>query len=141
MPVQVPQRTDQGLAHLVIAGRDCGDWTVHTGGQMSAESVKTRTGYGLPEIELGSPRTVEGVTLERPYIAAIDGLLLPFWYSQCDHGEAQITRLYLDAEGFVVDRGRTRSGKLLVVTEPDFDVTSTDPAMMHLEFGMHGSIT
>lgn len=135
-----PQRVDQGFAHIVIAGRDCGLWPVLQGGGMSAPSNKTRLLYGLDEIELGGPTSVADITAERPYVAASDATLWPFLYSQAGKGEATITHVYQDGEGVIVDRGRPRSGKLLVCNEPDLDVESQDVAKIHLEFGMHGRI-
>ena len=136
----IPQRVDQGYAHVVVAGRDCGNWPIVQGIGMSASSNKARIGYGLPEVEMGGPPTVPDMTVERPYVAATDGTLWDFLFLQVGKGEATVTPVRQDGEGFVVDRGRPRSGKLLVCNEPDIDVNSQDAALVHLEFGMHGSI-
>lgn len=136
----IPQRVDQGFAHVVIAGRDCGDWPIMQGGGMSAPSNKTRLLYGLDEVEMGGPTTVADITLERAYVASTDSDLWTFLYAECGKGEATVTRVYQDAEGVVVDRGRPRAGKLLVCNEPDLDITSQDNALMHIELGMHGRV-
>jgi hypothetical protein len=136
----IGQRVDQGYAHVVIGGRDCGLWPVMDGGGMSAPSNKQRLLYGLPEVEAGGPTTVSDVTLDRPYVAATDADLWDFLYARCGKAEGTVTRVYQDAEGVVVDRGRPRSGKLLVVNEPPLDVNSQDEANMHIELGMHGTI-
>lgn len=136
----IPQRVDQGYAHGVVAGRDIGLWKIMQGGGMSAPSNKTRLLYGLPEIEMGGPTTVADVTLERVLVVAEVGDLWDFLYRQAGKGQATLTRVYQDAEGVVVDRGRPRSGVLLVVNEPDLDETSQDAALIHLEFGMHGRV-
>lgn len=136
----VPVSTQQWQAHVVIAGRDCGTWTAHEGGAMSAESSKVREDYGLPEIELGSTPSVADVTVSRPYRRERDGELLPFWFSQCGHGQSGIRLQALDGDGFAVGRPHSRAGVLLEVTPPDFDRNSTDAAVMSLTFGMHGVV-
>lgn len=136
----IPQRVDQGFAHAVVAGRDCGIWPIMQGGGVAASSNKTRLQYGLPEIEMGGPTSMADVTLERVLVVADMGDLWDFLFRQAGKGQSQLTRVYQDAEGVVVDRGRSRLGVLLVCNEPDLDVTSQDNALVHLEFGMHGVI-
>jgi hypothetical protein len=138
--VPIPQRVDQGYAHAVVAGRDCGLWPIMQGGGVSAPSKKTRLLYGLPEIEMGGPTTVADVTLEKVLVVADWGDLWDFLYGQAGKGQSIVTRVYQDAEGVVVDRGRPRAGLLLVVNEPDLDKSSQDEALVHLEFGMHGRV-
>lgn len=136
----IGQRVDQGYAHWTCAGRDCGNWPIMQGGGVSAPSNKQRHGYGLDEVEAGGPKSVGDVTLEKIYVVATMLDLWDFLYEQAGKGECVVTRVYMDAEGVVVDRGRPRSGKLLVVNEPDLDVNSQDGALAHVEIGMHGRV-
>jgi hypothetical protein len=136
----VPVSAQQWQAHLTVAGRDCGTFISHAGGAMTADSSKVREGYGLPELELGSTPTVGDLTLERPYRVERDGELLPFLFSQCGHGQAVATLQALDGDGFAVGRPHVRAGVLLEVTPPDFDLSSTDAAVIGLGLGLHGVV-
>jgi hypothetical protein len=135
-----PVSAQQWEVDLVLEGRNCGTWTTHEGGAMTAESSKVREGYGLPELELGSTPSVGDVTLTRPYRVERDGELEPFLYSQCGHGQGVLKLKALDGDGFAVGRPKVRGGVLLEVTPPDFDLSSTDAAVMSLTFGMHGVV-
>ncbi len=136
----IPQRVDQGYAHTVIGGRDCGFWPIMQGGGLSAPSNKARLRYGLPEIEMGGPTTVADVTLERVLVVAEMGDLWDYLYDRAGKAQAHLARVYQDGEGNIMWRGKSRSGLLLVVNEPDLDVNTQDAALVHLEFGMHGRI-
>lgn len=139
-PLPVPQRVDQGFAHVVIAGRDCGEWPIKQGGNPTASSNKARLGYGLPEIEMGGPMSMSDVTVEKVLVVDEIRDLKQFIRRQAGKAESVITPVRLDAEGFVVDADDPELGKLLVANWPDIDVNSQDAAMVHLEFGMHGIV-
>lgn len=141
MPVQIPQRVDQGVATLVLEGIDCGRFKMFEGGGLTAESLKTRSEYGLPSVELGGPSEVDGVTLERDYVAATDGPLFRQIKPLNGRGRGTVTLLRKDAEGFVVDQAEGRTGVMLVCRTPGLDPSGGEVAVFHIEMGMDGDIT
>lgn len=137
--VQIPQRTDQGYARWIFDnGIDCGEFSMVEIGGLTAESLKARARYGLPSREIGGPSETEGVTLERDYVATVDGPLYRQIKPMNGWGRGKLIILRQDAEGRVIDEADGGTGVMLVCRPPGIDPSGGETAKLHIEIGMDG---
>ncbi len=137
--VQIPQRTDQGFARWIFdSGIDCGEFSMFEGNGSTAESLKARARYGLPSREIGGVSETDDVTLEREYVAAVDGPLFRQIKPLNGRGRGKLIVIYQDAEGNVVDEADGGTGVMLVCRKPGIDPSGGEVSKLHLEIGMDG---
>ena len=135
--VQIPQRSDQGYARWIFDnGIDCGIFSMVEIGGVTAESLKARAHYGLKAREIGGVSTTGDVSLERDYVATVDGPLCRQIKPLNGWGRGKLIILRHDAEGNVVDEAEGGTGVMLVCKPPGIDPSGGETAKLHIEIGM-----
>jgi hypothetical protein len=119
---------------------DLGVFDKMTGGEVDSDEQKYRPGAMADPISLGGALTIGNVVLERAYLLERDH---PIWHQLAAlAGRATITatKQPLDINKVPYGRPFVYTGKMKQVAPPPHDSTSSNPAMLHIEFVPTGTV-
>lgn len=119
--------------------RNLGVFDTWAGGEVDSDNSKYPRGGMQPEEPLGGRKTVGDVTVGRLYDAFMQEQE-PWLDAGVGRAEGILTKQPLDDDGNAFGRPRVYTGKLITMTPPDHDSTSSDPARLELVFSTRGNI-
>jgi hypothetical protein len=119
---------------------DLGTFDKMTGGDIDSDEQKYRPGAMAPPLSLGGGITMSNVVLERLYVLERDHDVMHQLLALT--GIATITAAKQPLDEYKVPYGRPLvwTGKIKNVAAPDHDSTSSNPAMLHIEFVPTGTV-
>lgn len=132
-------REDQFITHLVVDGRDCGDWDSFDGGDTDSEDEKYKPA-GMPRKSLGGASEVGNITLGRLYERPRDTDLFPWLRKRCGRGNFVATRHTLDADDNRIGIPEVFTGKLKRATPPSSDSQSSGAALGEVELAPDAAV-
>lgn len=114
-----------------------GYWSTFSGGNVSADTNKVYDGGNLTPEVLSGPAEADNVTISRPFDDNRDMELVAQLRQQVGTFSATLSATPTDRNLVAVGKPRVYPDALLVgLTEPDYDATSGDAAMIELEFAV-----
>jgi hypothetical protein len=129
-------REDQFDARITLDGVPYGDsWKSKQGGNLSADSSKTRPGGMGKEVALGGPAQRDNATLQIQ-MSDIVSLWHKTFEAKVGNGRVKIGITYLDAQRNPTGESETLMGILDAARLPDNDSESSDPAMYEIEVAL-----
>lgn len=134
-------REDMFAVRVIVDGLgDIGIFDKFTGGEVDSAEQKYSPGAMAPPVSLGGAVTMGNVVLERNYVLERDHAIIHQLAAVA--GVAGITAIKqpLDANRVPFGRPLVYTGKLKQTAPPDHDSTSSNPAMLHLEFVPTGTV-
>lgn len=134
-------RQDQHRITLTIDNEDYGVWDQKSGGDASAEETKYRPGGMAASVSLGGASTVSNVTLSRLYELERDHMRIHRLVSLAGMGRCVVTVQPLDRYKIAYGKPVIYTGVLNNVKLPEYDSTSSDPAVIELEISTDSTIT
>jgi hypothetical protein len=134
-------RKDQYNVTVSIDGLgNLGTFDLMTGGEVDSDEQKYRPGAMAPPVSLGGAVTMGNVVLERLYVLERDSPIIHQLMALAGIAGITAVKQSLDVNKIPYGRPLTYTGKLKQVAPPDHDSTSSDPAMLHLEFVPSGTV-
>jgi hypothetical protein len=134
-------REDMWLVTVRVEGLgDLGVFDKFTGGEVDSDEQKYRPGGMAPPVSLGGAVTMGNVVLERAYDLDRDHALIHQLSALAGVAGITASKQPLDLNKVPYGRPIVQAGKLKQVASPDHDSTSSDPAILHLEFVPSGTI-
>lgn len=122
-----------GFASLIAGGKNYGAFDVHEGGAVTAEVIRHRSGGSLNEETIGTPPTVEPITLRRLYKNARDQAAKRELQKLVGAtGQAVIGLQDTDERMQPFGSPDKRTGTIASVKGPDRDSTSNDKAWLEI---------
>ena len=120
------------IIYASVDGRDLGSFDTWTGGDSGSEDTRYTEGGGQ-EISLGGKQTRDPITIGRLCKPERDLPIYDWLCSRRGKGTASFRKQFVDDEDNPVGTAIVRTGKLLKVTDPETDSTSSDPSTYELE--------
>ena len=134
-------REDQYNVTVAIDGLgNLGTFHKMTGGENDSDEQKYSPGGMAPAVSLGGATTMGNVVLERLYVQGRDTEIIHQLMALAGVANITATKQSLDTNKVPYGRPLVYTGKLKQVAPPDHDSTSSDPAILHLEFVPTGTV-
>lgn len=119
---------------------DTGVWDKKTGGEVDSAEQKYSPGAMGPPVSLGGAITMGNIVLERLYVLERDHPIIHSLAALTGRAQIVMSQQPLDENKIPFGRPITQSGKIKKVSPPDHDSTSSNPAIVGLEFVPSGTI-
>lgn len=134
-------RKDMFLVTVQVDGvGDLGVFDTMTGGEVDSDEQKYRPGGMAPPVSLGGAVTMGNVVLERNFDLERDGPIMHALMAAAGVAGITASKQPLDLNKVPYGRPLVYTGKLKQAAPPDHDSTSSDPALLHLEFVPSGTV-
>jgi hypothetical protein len=134
-------RQDQYNVTVTVDGLgNLGTFDKMTGGECDSDEQKYSPGGMAPPVSLGGAVTMGNVVLERLYVLERDSPIIHQLLAAAGIAGITAVKQSLDVNKVPYGRPLVYNGKLKQVAPPDHDSTSSDPAILHLEFVPSGTI-
>ena len=134
-------RQDMFLVSVSVEGLgDIGVFDKFEGGEVDSDEQVYAPGGMADAVSVGGAQTMGGITLERNYILERDHPIFHSLSALAGRASMTATKQPLDENKVPFGRPMVYRGKLKQVAGPDHDSTSSDPAMLHLEFTPSGTV-
>jgi hypothetical protein len=111
-----------------------------TGGDVDSDEQKYAPGGMAPPLSLGGLVTMNNVVLERLYVLERDSPIIHKLLAAVGIAGITATKQPLDTNRVPYGRPIVYNGKVKMVTPPDHDSTSSNPAVLHIEFVPTGTV-
>lgn len=116
-----------------------GFMTTKEGGDIEAETTKTRDGGSLTTETMSSPSETGNVTVSKLYRPSIHATILKEWGRRVGILRTTVSVWDTDPDLGPIGEPTVYANALLVrLARPEFDANSSDPSMFELEFGVDG---
>ncbi len=110
-----------------------------TGGEIEAEVSKAWDGGATQPETLSSPSETSNVVVSKLYRSAIHKPILDSWAKQVGTLRTTVSVFDTDPDLGPIGQPTVYAGALLTkLTRPEYDASSSDPAMFELEFAVNG---
>jgi hypothetical protein len=137
----VTARKDQFNVTASIDGiGNMGTFDSMTGGEVDSDEQKYRPGGMAAPVSLGGAVTMGNVVIARLALLDRDYPILHKLLSLAGIANITVTKQPLDDNKTPYGRPLVYTGKVKTVTPPEHDSTSSDPALLTIEFVPTGSI-
>jgi hypothetical protein len=134
-------RQDQYNVTVAIEGLgQLGTFDTFKGGEVDSDEQKYRPGGMADPVSLGGAVTMGNVTVSRNYVLNRDHDTIHTLLSLAGKATITVSKQPLDTNRVPYGRPLVYTGKLKTVTPPEHDSTSSDPAMLELEFVPTGTV-
>jgi hypothetical protein len=134
-------REDQYNVTVTVDGLgNLGTFDKMTGGEVDSDEQKYSPGAMAPPVSLGGAVTMGNVVLERLYVLDRDGPIIHQLLAASGKAGITAVKQSLDVNRIPYGRPLVYTGKLKQVAPPDHDSTSSNPAILHLEFVPTGTV-
>jgi hypothetical protein len=133
-------RQDQFSVTAKINGQELGIFDTCKGGEVDSDEQKYSPGAMQPPLSLGGAVTMGNVTISRLFDLDRDQPIIHDLLSGAGLYPIEVKKQPLDVNKVPYGRPLVYTGKLKTVTPPDHDSTSSDPAMLEIEFVPTGTI-
>jgi hypothetical protein len=128
-------REDQYDVTVSVDGvGNLGTFDKMTGGEVDSDEQKYRPGGMAPPVSLGGAVTMGNVVLERNYVLERDSPIIHTLLSVVGLATITASKQSLDLNKVPYGRPLVYTGKIKTVSPPDHDSTSSNPAMLSIEF-------
>ena len=135
------QRADQYAVSVTIDGVNTGVWDKMSGGELDSEETKYKPGGLGSPISLGGSINPGNVTVSRLFDKDRDQPAAHGWLARVGKAAVTVTKQPLDVDGNTYGAPMVYSGTLKMVTPPEVDSESSDPALIELEVSTDATIT
>lgn len=136
-------REDQGNVTLRVkingTWTDFGTWDNKSGGESKGKSVKHKPGNMGPEEDLGGPKSVSNVTLQRMRRLG-DAAKIKQLHAVAGKADAMVSEQDLDADGNPYGDPTVYTGKLIEVNPASKNSSSSNVSMDELVIGPNETI-
>lgn len=122
------------LVTVVVDGQPLGVFDTLSGGDVTAEPTKRRSGGMGPLKAYGALPDYDDVTVSRVYERERDHELLRRLRTRVGKANASVSEQPLDEDGAPWGRPTTYTGRLIGLTPGEADSESSDPRMFELTF-------
>lgn len=134
-------RKDQYLVTAELEGiGPLGVFDTFTGGEVDSDEQKYRPGGMQNPVSLGGAVTMGNVTIERLYVLERDHAIIHTMLAGVGVKGIVVTKQPLDLNKVPYGRPLVYAGKTKQVKPPEHDSTSSDPAMLSIEFVPSGTV-
>ena len=134
-------RSDQYLVTAEWEGLGpLGVFDKFTGGEVDSDEQKYRPGGMQNPVSLGGAVTMGNVTIERLYVLERDHVIAHQMLAGVGVNGIVVTKQPLDLNKVPYGRPLVYSGKVKQCKPPEHDSTSSDPAMLSIEFVPSGTV-
>jgi hypothetical protein len=134
-------RQDQYLVTVSVDGiGNLGVFDTFSGGEVDSDEQKYSPGGMAPPVSLGGAVTMGNVTVQRLYVLERDVPIVHQLLAATGRAGIQVTKQSLDVNRVPYGRPLVYTGILKKTQPPDHDSTSSDPALLELEFVPTGTI-
>jgi hypothetical protein len=134
-------REDQFACTVKVDGLgELGVFDKMTGGEVDSDEQKYRPGAMAAPVSLGGAVTMGNVIVERNVELDRDWDSMHQLMALAGIGNIEARKQPLDEFKVPYGRPLVYSGKIKTVTPPDHDSTSSDPAMLQIEFVPTGTV-
>ena len=134
-------RKDQYNVTVWVDGLgNLGTFDKFTGGDVDSDEQKYRPGGMAQPVSLGGAVTMGNVVVSRLYELDRDHPIVHKLLSLVGIATIRATKQPLDDNKVPYGRPLVYSGKIKAVTPPEHDSTSSDPALMDIEFVPTGTV-
>ena len=134
-------RSDQYDVTVTVEGIGAlGTFDKFTGGEVDSDEQKYRPGGMADPVSLGGAKTMGNVTVSRNYILSRDHPIVHKLLANAGSARIFVVKQPLDINKVPYGRPLIYQGKLKSVKPPEHDSTSSDPAMLDLEFVPTGTV-
>lgn len=121
------QHQDQASCSVTVDGREMPFvFNKRDGGEATSEGSKTFPGGGRSQKAHGGQQTAEDLTLTFEFVAARDSSDIQFLKARRGKGNASVVENLLDADGHVIGRGNSWTGKLKSINTGTYDANTSD---------------
>jgi hypothetical protein len=119
---------------------DLGVFDKMTGGEVDSAEQKYSPGAMGPPMSLGGAQTMGNIVLERIFVLERDSPIIHKLMAAAGVKSITATKQPLDGNKVPYGRPLVYTGKLKQTAPPDHDSTSSNPAILHLEFVPTGTV-
>lgn len=134
-------RSDQYNVTVSIDGMgNLGTFDTFKGGEVDSDEQKYRPGAMQPPVSLGGAVTMGNVTVSRLYVLERDHPVVHQLLSKVGVASISVSKQPLDLNKVPFGRPLVYTGKIKTVSPPEHDSTSSDPAMLEIEFVPTGTV-
>ena len=134
-------RQDQYNVTVSVGGiGNLGTFDKMTGGEADSDEQKYSPGGMAPPVSLGGAVDMGTVVLERLYVLERDSPIIHQLIAAAGVASITASKQSLDTNRVPYGRPLVYTGTLKQVAPPDHDSTSSDPAILHLEFTPTGTV-
>lgn len=134
-------RQDQYSVTVTIDGLGAlGVFDTFKGGEVDSDEQKYRPGGMADPVSLGGAVTMGNVTIERNYVLDRDHPIIHQLLALTGKATISVAKQPLDVNRVPYGRPLIYKGKIKTVTPPEHDSTSSDPAMLTIEFVPTGTV-
>lgn len=117
-----------------------GTFDTFKGGEVDSDEQKYRPGGMSDPVSLGGAVTMGNVTISRNYLLDRDHPIIHTLLSLAGRAQISVCKQPLDVNKVPYGRPLIYKGKIKTVTPPEHDSTSSDPAMLEIEFVPTGTV-
>lgn len=117
-----------------------GTFDTFKGGEVDSDEQKYRPGGMADPVSLGGAVTMGNVTISRNYELDRDHPIIHTLLSLAGRAMISVCKQPLDINKVPYGRPLIYKGKIKTVTPPEHDSTSSDPAMLEIEFVPTGTV-
>jgi hypothetical protein len=134
-------RQDQYNVTVSIDGMgNLGTWDKFEGGEVDSDEQKYSPGGMAPPVSLGGAVQMGNVTVSRLYVLERDHPVVHTLLSKVGIAQIRVSKQPLDVNKVPYGRPLVYTGKIKTVTPPEHDSTSSDPALIQIEFVPTGTV-
>lgn len=133
-------REDQYNVTVSIDGTNLGTFDKMEGGEIDSEETRFKPGNMGPHVSLGGSIIVGNVTVTRLYDLLRDHPQVAFLKGRVGKGVMVVAKQSLDVNGNAFGKPVVYTGRFKMLTLPDVDSESADPAFMELEMTPFGTV-
>jgi hypothetical protein len=117
-----------------------GTWDKFEGGEVDSDEQKYSPGGMAPPVSLGGAVQMGNVTVSRLYVLERDHPVVHTLLSKVGIAQIRVSKQPLDVNKVPYGRPLVYTGKIKTVTPPEHDSTSSDPALIQIEFVPTGTV-
>lgn len=134
-------RQDQYNVTVTIDGiGNLGTFDKFAGGEVDSDAQTYSPGAMAPPVSLGGAVTIGNVTVSRMYVLERDHPIIHQLLSLVGVATIHVAKQPLDTNKVPYGRPLVYTGTIKTVTPPEHDSTSSDPAIMDIEFVPTGTV-
>ena len=134
-------REDMFAVHVSVDGvGNLGVFDKFTGGEVDSDEQQYSPGAMAPPVSLGGAVSIGNVVLERNFVLERDQPIVHKLLAVAGRAKITASKQPLDLNKVPYGRPMVYTGKLKQVAPPDHDSTSSNPAILHLEFVPTGTV-
>lgn len=139
--MSTPTRKDMWAVSASVDGLgDLGVFDTFSGGDVDSDEQKYRPGAMAAPVSLGGAVEMANVTISRDYVLERDHPVVHSLLALVGVATIRVTKQPLDYHKVPYGRPLVYTGKIKRCLPPEHDSTSSDPAMIEIEFVPTGTV-